>query len=114
MTANTRADGEEFLALAARFGIRPTTVRLPDGGRPAGAGGPGARPVQRRGGAAQLASGGLRAGYVIDDVNDAVDIPGQVYCFCHLTALRPGLAVERHDPAVHVDLDRLLLAQRSS
>jgi alcohol dehydrogenase, propanol-preferring len=26
VTANTRADGEEFLALAARFGIRPTTI----------------------------------------------------------------------------------------
>jgi alcohol dehydrogenase, propanol-preferring len=29
VTANTRRDGEEFLALAARFGIRPTTVGYP-------------------------------------------------------------------------------------
>jgi alcohol dehydrogenase, propanol-preferring len=29
VTANTRADGEEFLALARRFGIRPTTVAYP-------------------------------------------------------------------------------------
>ena len=29
VTANTRADGEEFLALAARLGIRPTTVPYP-------------------------------------------------------------------------------------
>jgi len=29
VTANTRRDGEEFLALAARFGIRPTTVAYP-------------------------------------------------------------------------------------
>jgi alcohol dehydrogenase, propanol-preferring len=29
VTANTRQDGEEFLALAARFGIRPTTVPYP-------------------------------------------------------------------------------------
>ena len=29
VTANTRRDGEEFLALAARFGIRPTTVPYP-------------------------------------------------------------------------------------
>jgi propanol-preferring alcohol dehydrogenase len=29
VTANTRRDGEEFLALAARFGIRPTTVSYP-------------------------------------------------------------------------------------
>jgi alcohol dehydrogenase, propanol-preferring len=29
VTANTRADGEEFLALAGRFGIRPTTVAYP-------------------------------------------------------------------------------------
>ena len=29
VTANTRADGEQFLALAARFGIRPTTVAYP-------------------------------------------------------------------------------------
>jgi propanol-preferring alcohol dehydrogenase len=29
VTANTRADGEEFLALAQRFGIRPTTVAYP-------------------------------------------------------------------------------------
>lgn len=27
VTANTRADGEEFLAIAARIGIRPTTTR---------------------------------------------------------------------------------------
>jgi propanol-preferring alcohol dehydrogenase len=26
VTANTRADGEEFLAIAARIGLRPTTV----------------------------------------------------------------------------------------
>ncbi|MGH3304040.1 MAG: zinc-dependent alcohol dehydrogenase family protein [Streptosporangiaceae bacterium] len=31
VTANTRRDGEEFLALAARFGIRPTTVPYPMG-----------------------------------------------------------------------------------
>jgi alcohol dehydrogenase, propanol-preferring len=29
VTANTRRDGEEFLALAARFGIKPTTVGYP-------------------------------------------------------------------------------------
>jgi alcohol dehydrogenase, propanol-preferring len=29
VTANTRRDGEEFLALAARFGIQPTTVAYP-------------------------------------------------------------------------------------
>jgi propanol-preferring alcohol dehydrogenase len=29
VTANTRADGEEFLALAGRFGIRPTTTGYP-------------------------------------------------------------------------------------
>ncbi|HXW44624.1 MAG TPA: zinc-dependent alcohol dehydrogenase family protein [Streptosporangiaceae bacterium] len=29
VTANTRADGEEFLALAARLGVRPTTVPYP-------------------------------------------------------------------------------------
>jgi alcohol dehydrogenase, propanol-preferring len=29
VTANTRADGEEFLALAGRFGIQPTTVGYP-------------------------------------------------------------------------------------
>jgi len=29
VTANTRRDGEEFLALAARFGITPTTVAYP-------------------------------------------------------------------------------------
>ena len=29
VTANTRRDGEEFLGLAARFGIRPTTVGYP-------------------------------------------------------------------------------------
>jgi alcohol dehydrogenase, propanol-preferring len=29
VTANTRGDGEEFLALATRFGIRPTTVGYP-------------------------------------------------------------------------------------
>ncbi len=29
VTANTRGDGEEFLALAARFGIQPTTVAYP-------------------------------------------------------------------------------------
>jgi alcohol dehydrogenase, propanol-preferring len=29
VTANTRGDGEEFLALAQRFGIRPTTVAYP-------------------------------------------------------------------------------------
>jgi propanol-preferring alcohol dehydrogenase len=29
VTANTRADGEEFLAIAARIGIRPTTVVYP-------------------------------------------------------------------------------------
>jgi alcohol dehydrogenase, propanol-preferring len=29
VTANTRRDGEEFLSLAARFGIRPTTVAYP-------------------------------------------------------------------------------------
>jgi alcohol dehydrogenase, propanol-preferring len=31
VTANTRRDGEEFLALAARFGIRPTTLPYPMG-----------------------------------------------------------------------------------
>lgn len=31
VTANTRADGEEFLALAARLGVRPTTVPYPMG-----------------------------------------------------------------------------------
>ncbi len=29
VTANTRADGEQFLALAGRFGIRPTTIGYP-------------------------------------------------------------------------------------
>jgi alcohol dehydrogenase, propanol-preferring len=29
VTANTRRDGEEFLALASRFGIKPTTVPYP-------------------------------------------------------------------------------------
>jgi propanol-preferring alcohol dehydrogenase len=29
VTANTRADGEEFLAIAARIGIRPTTTSYP-------------------------------------------------------------------------------------
>jgi alcohol dehydrogenase, propanol-preferring len=29
VTANTRADGEEFLELAGRFGLRPTTVAYP-------------------------------------------------------------------------------------
>ncbi|WP_368812616.1 hypothetical protein [Kocuria sp. CPCC 205263] len=29
MTANTRQDGEEFLRLAARLGLRPTTVPYP-------------------------------------------------------------------------------------
>jgi alcohol dehydrogenase, propanol-preferring len=29
VTANTRADGEEFLAIAARIGLRPTTVEYP-------------------------------------------------------------------------------------
>lgn len=35
VTANTRADGEQFLELAARFGIRPTTTAYPmaDAGR---------------------------------------------------------------------------------
>ena len=32
VTANTRADGEEFLRLAGRLGIRATTVGLPHGG----------------------------------------------------------------------------------
>jgi alcohol dehydrogenase, propanol-preferring len=31
VTANTRRDGEEFLAIAARLGIRPTTVAYPMG-----------------------------------------------------------------------------------
>ena len=35
VTANTRRDGEEFLALAARFGIRPTTVAYPMASAPA-------------------------------------------------------------------------------
>jgi len=29
VTANTRGDGEEFLALAARLDIKPTTVPYP-------------------------------------------------------------------------------------
>jgi propanol-preferring alcohol dehydrogenase len=35
VTANTRRDGQEFLALAARFGIRPTTIGYPMAGAPA-------------------------------------------------------------------------------
>jgi alcohol dehydrogenase, propanol-preferring len=35
VTANTRRDGEEFLTLAARFGIRPTTVGYPMSSAPA-------------------------------------------------------------------------------
>jgi alcohol dehydrogenase, propanol-preferring len=35
VTANTRRDGEEFLALAHRFGIRPTTVAYPMADAPA-------------------------------------------------------------------------------
>jgi len=35
VTANTRADGEDFLRLAARFGIRPTTVGYPMADAPA-------------------------------------------------------------------------------
>jgi alcohol dehydrogenase, propanol-preferring len=35
VTANTRRDGEEFLTLAARFGIRPTTVAYPMANAPA-------------------------------------------------------------------------------
>ena len=35
VTANTRRDGEEFLTLAARFGIRPTTVAYPMASAPA-------------------------------------------------------------------------------
>ena len=35
VTANTRRDGEEFLGLAARFGIRPTTVGYPMASAPA-------------------------------------------------------------------------------
>jgi alcohol dehydrogenase, propanol-preferring len=35
VTANTRRDGEEFLRLAARFGIRPTTVGYPMASAPA-------------------------------------------------------------------------------
>jgi alcohol dehydrogenase, propanol-preferring len=34
VTANTRRDGEEFLAIAARLGIRPTTVAYPMGKAP--------------------------------------------------------------------------------
>jgi propanol-preferring alcohol dehydrogenase len=34
VTANTRRDGEEFLTLAARLGIRPTTVAYPMGSAP--------------------------------------------------------------------------------
>jgi propanol-preferring alcohol dehydrogenase len=54
VTANTRADGEEFLALAHRFGIRPTTTAYPMADAPPRARRPAPRPVQRRGGAAQL------------------------------------------------------------
>ena len=35
VTANTRRDGEEFLALAARFGLQPTTVAYPMESAPA-------------------------------------------------------------------------------
>jgi alcohol dehydrogenase, propanol-preferring len=35
VTANTRADGEEFLALAGRFGLRPTTHAYPMDAAPA-------------------------------------------------------------------------------
>jgi propanol-preferring alcohol dehydrogenase len=35
VTANTRRDGEEFLGLAARFGVRPTTVAYPMASAPA-------------------------------------------------------------------------------
>jgi alcohol dehydrogenase, propanol-preferring len=35
VTANTRRDGEEFLALAARFDVRPTTVAYPMASAPA-------------------------------------------------------------------------------
>ncbi|HEY2313242.1 MAG TPA: zinc-dependent alcohol dehydrogenase family protein [Streptosporangiaceae bacterium] len=35
VTANTRRDGQEFLALAARFGIRPTTIGYPMASAPA-------------------------------------------------------------------------------
>jgi len=35
VTANTRRDGEEFLALAARLGIKPTTVGYPMASAPA-------------------------------------------------------------------------------
>lgn len=34
VTANTRNDGEQFLALAERFGLRPTTVAYPMGSAP--------------------------------------------------------------------------------
>jgi propanol-preferring alcohol dehydrogenase len=34
VTANTRHDGEQFLALAERFGIRATTVPYPMGDAP--------------------------------------------------------------------------------
>jgi len=35
VTANTRRDGEEFLALAARLNVRPTTVAYPMASAPA-------------------------------------------------------------------------------
>jgi propanol-preferring alcohol dehydrogenase len=35
VTANTRRDGEEFLTLAARFGVRPTTTGYPMAAAPA-------------------------------------------------------------------------------
>ena len=48
VTANTRRDGEEFLALAARLRHPADDDRLSDGACAAGPRGPGARPLQRR------------------------------------------------------------------
>ncbi len=53
VTANTRADGEEFLALAAQIPIRPTTTPYRAGRRQPGAARPGERPRRRRRGAAR-------------------------------------------------------------
>ena len=54
VTANTRQDGEEFLRLADRLGVRATTVGVPDGRGAARPGRPGARPLRGRRRPAQL------------------------------------------------------------
>ena len=47
VTANTRADGEEFFRIAAEIPLRPTTVAVPVRGRGPGPAGPGGGPDHR-------------------------------------------------------------------